>query len=492
MKDIFNKNPEAAAPAPGDGAVVIAAITSCTNTSNPYLLFAAGLLAKKAVERGMKVPAHVKTSFAPGSRAVAEYLKAAGLLKYLEQLGFYIVGFGCMTCIGNSGPLADEVAAAIRDNNLVAAAVLSGNRNFEGRIHSLVKANYIASPPLVVAYALAGSMTVDMAAAPLGVDDKGRPVTLREIWPSAEEIRAAMKAIRPQIFRNVYGDIGHGPDAWNAIPVAAGELFPWDSKSTYILEPPFFEGMTAEAIPPEPIVGARVLGFFGDSITTDHISPAGDFSEETPAGRYLLGKGVARRDFNSYGTRRGNHEVMMRGTFANIRLKNEMMEGLEGGWTLHLPDCAQMSFYDAAMQYRQEGTPLVILAGKEYGTGSSRDWAAKGVRLLGVRAVIAQSFERIHRSNLVGMGVLPLQFKEGQNAEQLGLTGDELFSIRDLGAHLHPRMEISVEALHRDGLKIRFNTIARLDTPVEVEYFLNGGILPAVARKMIATDSTEK
>ncbi len=492
LKDIFSKDPKTAAPAPGDGAVVIAAITSCTNTSNPYLLFAAGLLAKKAVERGMKVPAHVKTSLAPGSRAVAEYLKAAGLLKYLEQLGFYIVGFGCTTCIGNSGPLADEVARAIQENNLVAVAVLSGNRNFEGRIHSLVKANYIASPPLVVAYALGGSMNVDMAQGPLGLDDKGRPVTLRELWPSSEEIRAAMKSINPKIFRNVYGDIGRGPEAWNAIPVAAGELFPWDSKSTYILEPPFFEGMTTEAIPPEPIVGARVLGFFGNSITTDHISPAGDFSEETPAGRYLLGKGVGRRDFNSYGTRRGNHEVMMRGTFANIRLKNEMMEGLEGGWTLHLPDCARMSFYDAAMQYRQEGTPLVILAGKEYGTGSSRDWAAKGVRLLGVRAVIAQSFERIHRSNLVGMGVLPLQFKEGQNAEQLGLTGDELFSIRDLGAHMHPRMEISVEALHRDGLKIRFNTIARLDTPVEVEYFLNGGILPAVARKMINTDSTEK
>jgi aconitate hydratase len=328
---------------------------------------------------------------------------------------------------------------------------------------------------------------VDVAAGPIGLDDKGRGVTLPELWPSAAEIRAAMKAVRPDIYRKVYADIGSGNKAWNAIPVSAGGLFAWDSNSTYILEPPFFEDMTIEPIPPEPIVGARVLGFFGDSITTDHISPAGAFSEETPAGRYLLGKGVARADFNSYGTRRGNHEVMMRGTFANIRLKNELMEGLEGGGTLHLPDCARMTFYEAAMQYRQEGTPLVILAGKEYGTGSSRDWAAKGVRLLGVRAVIAQSFERIHRSNLVGMGVLPLQFKEGQNAEQLGLTGDELFSIRDLGAHLHPRMEISVEALHRDGLKIRFNTIARLDTPVEVEYFLNGGILPAVARKMIGS-----
>jgi aconitate hydratase len=443
------------------------------------------LLAKKAVERGMKVPAHVKTSLAPGSRAVAEYLKAAGLLPYLERLGFYVVGFGCTTCIGNSGPLPDEIARAIRENNLVAAAVLSGNRNFEGRIHSLVKANYIASPPLVVAYALAGSMTVDVANAPLGVDKKGRGVTLRELWPSAEEIRAAMKNINPEIFRRVYADIGRGNDAWNAIQARAGELFAWDSNSTYILEPPFFEGMTPEVFPPEPIVGARVLGFFGDSITTDHISPAGDFSEETPAGRYLLGKGVARAEFNSYGTRRGNHEVMMRGTFANIRLKNELMEGLEGGGTLHLPDCARMTFYEAAMQYRQEGTPLIVIAGKEYGTGSSRDWAAKGVRLLGVRAVIAQSFERIHRSNLVGMGVLPLQFKEGQNAELLGLTGDELFSIRDLSGEMRPRMEVSVEALHRDGIKIRFNTIARLDTPVEVEYYVNGGILPAVARKMV-------
>jgi aconitate hydratase len=492
LKDLYGKDPAQAAPAPGDGAVVIAAITSCTNTSNPYLLFAAGLLAKKAVERGLKVPAHVKTSLAPGSRAVAEYLRAAGLLACLEQLGFNIVGFGCTTCIGNSGPLPDEVARAIRENKLVAAAVLSGNRNFEGRIHALVKANYIASPPLVVAYALAGTMNVDLAGGAVGTGADGRPVALRDLWPGAEEIRAAMKAVTPEMFRKVYADIGRGDAAWNAIPVSAGELFAWDDKSTYILEPPFFEGMCVEPIPPEPIVGARVLGFFGDSITTDHISPAGDFSEETPAGRFLLGKGVARADFNSYGTRRGNHEVMMRGTFANIRLKNELMEGLEGGWTLHLPDCAQMTFYDAAMQYKQEGTPLVVLAGREYGTGSSRDWAAKGVRLLGVRAVIAQSFERIHRSNLVGMGVLPLQFKEGQNAEQLGLTGDELFSIRDLGAGLRPHREISVEALHRDGTKIRFNTIARLDTPVEVEYFINGGILPAVARKMATTDSKDQ
>jgi aconitate hydratase len=485
LKDIFNKDPEATSPAPGDGAVVIAAITSCTNTSNPSLLFAAGLLAKKAVERGMKVPAHVKTSLAPGSRAVAEYLTAAGLLEYLERLGFSVVGFGCTTCIGNSGPLSEEVARSIRDNNLVAAAVLSGNRNFEGRIHPLVKANYLASPPLVVAFALAGSMTVDIAEGPLGLDAQGRPVMLRELWPSPEEIRDAMKAVTPDIFRKVYADAGRGNDAWNAVSAPAGELFAWNSNSTYILEPPFFKDMTAEPIPPEPIVGARVLGFFGDSITTDHISPAGSFAEDSPAGRYLSAKGVARVDFNSYGTRRGNHEVMMRGTFANIRLKNEMLEGQEGGWTLHLPECSRMTFYDAAMQYRKEGTPLIVIAGKEYGTGSSRDWAAKGVKLLGVRAVLAQSFERIHRSNLVGMGVLPLQFKEGQNAEQLGLTGDELYSIRDLGNGIRPRMEATVEALHRDGTKTRFNMIVRLDTPVEVEYYVNGGILPAVARKMI-------
>jgi aconitate hydratase len=485
LKDIFAKDPDAASPAPGDGAVVIAAITSCTNTSNPYLLFAAGLLAKKAVERGMKVPAHVKTSLAPGSRVVAEYLKAAGLLPYLEQLGFYIVGFGCTTCIGNSGPLPEEIARAIRDNNLVVAAVLSGNRNFEGRIHSLVKANYLASPPLVVAYALAGSMTVDLAQGTLGMDAKGQPVCLRDLWPSAAEIRAAMGNITPEMFRKVYTDISKGGAAWNALPVAVGNLYGWDAQSTYILEPPFLAGMTPEPFPPEPIVGARVLGMFGDSITTDHISPAGDFSETTPAGMYLLRKGVPRAEFNSYGTRRGNHEVMMRGTLANPRLKNLLAEGLEGGWTVHMPDGAKVTFYDAAMQYRQDGVPLIILAGKEYGTGSSRDWAAKGVRLLGVRAVIAQSFERIHRSNLVGMGVLPLQFKEGQNAELLGLTGDEVFSIRDLGGNLRSKQEVTVEALHTDGVKIRFNTIARLDTPVEVEYFIHGGILPAMARKMM-------
>ena len=485
LKDAFGKDPDAPSPAPGDGAVVIAAITSCTNTSNPYLLFAAGLLAKKAVERGMKVPAHVKTSLAPGSRAVAEYLRAAGLLTYLEKLGFSIVGFGCTTCIGNSGPLPDEIARAIRGNDLVAAAVLSGNRNFEGRIHSLVKANYLASPPLVVAYALAGSMTVDVAEGPLGRDAKGKPVTLRELWPSGEEIRAAMRAVTPEIFRKVYADITQGNAAWGAIPVAAGDRYAWNPDSTYILEPPFLADMTPEPLQPEPIVGARVLGVFGDSITTDHISPAGDFSEETPAGRYLLRKGVAREEFNSYGTRRGNHEVMMRGTLANPRLKNLLAEGLAGGMTVHWPDEARETFYDAAMQYRQEGTPLILLAGKEYGTGSSRDWAAKGVRLLGVRAVIAQSFERIHRSNLVGMGVLPLQFKEGQNRELLGLSGDEIYSIRDLSGSIRPRQEISVEALHRDGIKIRFNTIARLDSPVEVEYFVNGGILPAVARKML-------
>jgi aconitate hydratase len=485
LTETFGRKTPATAGGLSDGAVVIAAITSCTNTSNPWLLFAAGLLAKKAAERGMKVPAHVKTSFAPGSRAAAEYLQAAGLLPYLERLGFHIVGYGCTTCIGNSGPLAEEVARAIRENNLVAAAVLSGNRNFEGRIHSLVKANYLASPPLVVAYALAGSMAVDLAGGTVGMDGNGRPVTLREIWPRAEEIRAAMRSVSPDIFRRVYGDVFTANEEWNRIPVQAGDLFAWDAASTYILEPPFFEEMPLAAPKAEPVVGARVLGLFGDSITTDHISPAGDFSVETEAGRYLLGKGVARADFNSYGTRRGNHEVMMRGTFANIRLKNGLMEGLEGGWTLHMPDCAQMTFYEAAMQYRREGTPLIVIAGKEYGTGSSRDWAAKGVRLLGVRAVIARSFERIHRSNLVGMGVLPLQFKEDQDADTLGLTGGELYSIRDLGVELRPRMEVSVEALDRDGKIVRFNTIARLDTPVEVDYYRNGGILPAVVRGMM-------
>jgi aconitate hydratase len=363
--------------------------------------------------------------------------------------------------------------------------VLSGNRNFEGRIHSLVKANYLASPPLVVAYALAGSMTADMGEGSLGQDATGQPVYLRDLWPSSAEIRAAMKTVTPEIFRKVYADISKGGAAWNAIPIAAGDRYAWNSASTYIHEPPFLADMTLEPFPPEPIVGARVLGMFGDSITTDHISPAGDFSEDTPAGRYLLRKGVARADFNSYGTRRGNHEVMMRGTLANPRLKNKLAADLEGGMTVHFPDGARMTYYDAAMQYRQEGAPLILLAGKEYGTGSSRDWAAKGVRLLGVRAVIAQSFERIHRSNLVGMGVLPLQFKEGQSAEMLGLSGDEIFSIRDLGAGLHPKQEVSVEALHTDGIKIRFNTIARLDTPVEVEYYVNGGILPAMARKMM-------
>ena len=481
LRETFGKDAPAAG-ALSDGAVVIAAITSCTNTSNPWLLFAAGLLAKKAVERGLHVPPHVKTSLAPGSRAVAEYLKAAGLLPYLEQLGFYIVGYGCTTCIGNSGPLAEDVARAIRDNNLVAAAVLSGNRNFEGRIHSLVKANYIASPPLVVAYALAGSMTADLATAPLGLGTDGKPVTLREIWPTAEEIGAAMRSVKPEIFQRVYAEVFSANPAWNAIPIREGVLFAWDPASTYILEPPFFAELTPEPIDPEPIVGARALGLFGDSITTDHISPAGDFTEESEAGRYLISKGVTRNDFNSYGTRRGNHEVMMRGTFANIRLKNLLAAGLEGGQTVHWPDGTAMSFYEAAMQYRREGTPLIVLAGKEYGTGSSRDWAAKGVLLLGVRVVIAQSFERIHRSNLVGMGVLPLQFKEGQSIKSLGLTGGELYSIRDLGKGLHPRMEVSVEALSHDGKIVRFNTIARLDTPVEVEYFRNGGILQAVVR----------
>jgi aconitate hydratase len=485
LQDTFGKDPAQASAAPGDGAVAIAAITSCTNTSNPSVLLAAGLLARKAVERGLRTPAHVKTCLAPGSRAVAEYLKAAGLLPDLEALGFYIVGFGCMICIGNSGPLPEETARAIRENNLVAVAVLSGNRNFEGRIHSLIKANYLASPPLVVAYALAGNITVDLATEPLGADSNGQPVYLKDIWPTNQEIRSAMESIRPEMYTRVYGDVFQANAEWNNIPAAGGGLFAWEKESLYIQEPPFFEDMTLDVIPPAPIVGARALGVFGDSITTDHISPAGEFSEDSPAGRYLLAHGVARADFNAYGARRGNHEVMMRGTFANIRLKNDIAKGLDGGWTMHLTDNAKMTFYEAAMQYQRDGVPLIILAGKEYGTGSSRDWAAKGVRLLGVRAVIAQSYERIHRSNLVGMGILPLQFGDGQNAAGLGLTGSELFSIRDISANLKPRQEVTVEALCPDGKKIRFQTVARLDTPVEVEYYRHGGILQAVLRKML-------
>jgi aconitate hydratase len=468
------------------GAVVIAAITSCTNTSNPSVMIAAGLLAQRAVERGLKVPPYVKTSLAPGSRVVTDYLERAGLLGPLTTLGFNVVGFGCTTCIGNSGPLPGEVVKAITGSDLVAAAVLSGNRNFEGRVHPYVRANYLASPPLVVAYALAGSVDVDLEHEPIGMDRDGKPVFLRELWPSSQEIQAAIEnAVTPDIFISKYSNVFSGNETWNAIQFKHSELYEWNPDSTYIQEPPYFIGLTRHIPSVQPIRKARALVFLSDSITTDHISPAGSFSAESPAGKYLVDNGVAPRDFNSYGSRRGNDRVMTRGTFANIRLKNRLVPGVEGGVTLHLPDGKQMSLYEAAMQYRLEEVPLVVLAGKEYGTGSSRDWAAKGTLLLGVKAVLAESFERIHRSNLVGMGVLPLQYKPGQNADALGLTGKELFTIEGLGDELSPRSEVTIQVEREDGTVMSFNAIVRMDTPIEVNYYRNGGILHTVLRSLI-------
>jgi aconitate hydratase len=470
----------------GHGAVVIAAITSCTNTSNPSVMLAAGLLAKKAVERGLSVPPYVKTSLAPGSKVVTEYLKAAGLMEPLEQIKFALVGYGCTTCIGNSGPLPPEVSKAVKEYDLVVAAVLSGNRNFEGRIHPQVRANYLASPPLVVAYALAGTVDIDLPNEPLGKDRAGKPVYLRDIWPTREEIVDAMnKAVRPEMFRQVYSNVWDGNETWNAIPVASGALYPWREESTYIQEPPFFTDLTADIPPITDIRGARVLVLLGDSITTDHISPAGDIPEDGPAGRYLIEHGLTKKDFNSFGSRRGNDRVMVRGTFANIRLRNLLVPGKEGGYTVHFPDREQMSIFDAATRYKQEGVPLLVIAGKEYGSGSSRDWAAKGTLLLGVKAVLAESYERIHRSNLVGMGVLPLQFQQGQNAASLGLTGEEVFDITGLGDHIQPRSEMTVTAAGADGKKKEFKVIARLDSEVEVTYYRNGGILPAVLRNFL-------
>jgi aconitate hydratase len=477
------------------GAVAIAAITSCTNTSNPSVMIAAGLLAKKAVERGLGVPSYVKTSLAPGSMVVTRYLEAAGLASYLDQLGFNLVGYGCTTCIGNSGPLPEEVVRTIEAGDLVAAAVLSGNRNFEGRINPYVRANYLASPPLVVAYALAGTVDVDLLTEPLGHDVEGQPVFLHEIWPSQTEIQEAVAAsLNAQMFETQYADVFNSNETWNAIPVpesagpagASGRsLYQWDATSTYIQEPPFWLDLTSEIPPLDDIQGARVLALLGDSVTTDHISPAGSIAADGPAGRYLLERGVTRRDFNSYGSRRGNHEVMVRGTFANIRLKNLLLPGTEGGVTLHLPSGEVMSIYDAAMRYRAEGTPLVVLGGQQYGTGSSRDWAAKGVYLQGVKAVIAESYERIHRSNLVGMGVLPLQFKEGENVTHLGLTGREVFDITGIAAGIEPGQEVIVRARRRDGSEVIFGAVARLDTPVEVAYYINGGVLHTILRKMV-------
>jgi aconitate hydratase len=484
--------PAAAAAAPvatvelDHGAVVIASITSCTNTSNPSVMIGAGLLAKKAVERGLRVKPWVKTSLAPGSKPVTEYLHHAGLTEPLDRLGFQLVGYGCATCIGNSGPLPPDVSSAVKERDLVVAAVLSGNRNFEGRIQSQVRANYLASPPLVVAYALAGTMKIDLTAEPLGQDPAGRDVFLRDIWPTGAEIQAAMlAAVKAESFRDVYADVFSGDQLWQAIQVPAGDRFAWSEDSTYIRHPPFFEGLSMESRPIADIAGARVLAVLGDSVTTDHISPAGSIPADSPAGKYLVAHGVQPKDFNSYGARRGNHEVMMRGTFANIRLRNQLAPGTEGGWTLHLPDGAQATIYDAAMQYKQEGVPLVVLAGKEYGSGSSRDWAAKGTVLLGVKAVIAESFERIHRSNLVNMGVLPLQFQPGVNAASLGLTGREAFAIKGIASGLAPMAELPVVATGDGSRAIEFTAVARIDTPEELSAFKAGGILPYVLRQLV-------
>ncbi len=470
----------------GHGAVVIAAITSCTNTSNPSVMLGAGLLARKAVEAGLKVPPYVKTSLAPGSRVVTAYLKEAGVLPYLEQLGFYVVGYGCTTCIGNSGPLSTEVARAIEEYDLVAASVSSGNRNFEGRINPYCRANYLASPPLVVAYALAGTVDINLEKDPIGTGTGGQPVYLRDIWPSHHEIVEAMNAaIKPEMFRAEYGNIFNSNEIWNAIDSGSGDVYAWDASSTYIQEPPFFVDMAPEPGPIQPIRGARALALLGDSVTTDHISPAGSIPVKSPAGQYLIEHGVAPEWFNSYGSRRGNDRVMTRGTLANIRLRNRLAPGTEGGYTTYLPTGEVTTIYDASVRYQAAGTPLIVLAGKEYGTGSSRDWAAKGVMLLGVRAVIAQSFERIHRSNLVGMGVLPLQFRPGEDADSLGLTGREIFSFEGLGDDLQPKSEITVRAEKEDGLVSTFRAIVRIDTPVEIDYYRNGGILQTVLRKLL-------
>ncbi len=463
------------------GDVVIAAITSCTNTSNPSVMLGAGIVAKKAVEKGLKVPPYVKTSLAPGSRVVTEYLNDAGLTEYMDKLGFNLVGYGCTTCIGNSGPLPAPVETAIREGDLIAAGVLSGNRNFEGRIHPWVKANFLASPPLVVAYALAGTVDIDLSTEPLGQDRDGNDVYLRDLWPTTEEIAVELdNAIRPDLFERMYSDIFDSP-AWEEIPVSGGDLFAWDEKSTYIQEPPFFMDMDTEAEPIKPIIGAKTLVKVGNSITTDHISPAGNIKEDAPAGLFLKANGVERKDFNSYGSRRGNDKIMTRGTFANVRFKNQLAPGTEGGFTKYHPTGEVMSIFDASLKYKESGTPLVALAGTQYGTGSSRDWAAKGTNLLGVKCVIAVSYERIHRSNLIQMGVLPLQYKDGDTADSLGLDGSETFDIH-VDDNVKARGEIKVTATKDDGTVIEFMTRCRIDTPVEVDYYRNGGILHTVLR----------
>jgi aconitate hydratase A / 2-methylisocitrate dehydratase len=466
------------------GSVAIAAITSCTNTSNPTVMVGAGLLARNAVARGLRVPPTVKTSLAPGSKAVTGYLEKAGLMAPLEQLGFALAGYGCTTCIGNSGPLDEPVAEAIEKNDLVTAAVLSGNRNFEGRIHPLARASYLASPPLVVAFALAGRVDVDLTTEPLGIDDDGKPVYLADLWPSLDEIRAVIRdSIDPELFRRTYASVFEGDDRWKALPIPAGDRYAWDPASTYVARPPFFEGLTMAPEPPTDIVGARVLAVLGDSVTTDHISPAGSIVPWAPAGQWLQEHGVSPLEFNSYGARRGHHEVLMRGTFGNIRLRNALASEGEGPYTVHLPDGEEGFIFDVAGRYRSEGVPQLVIAGKEYGSGSSRDWAAKGPLLLGIRAAIAETFERIHRTNLVGMGILPLQFLPGENLASLGLTGREAYTIRGVETPV-PRARLQVVARADEGRETTFEVICRIDGPIELDYYRNGGILPAVLRRL--------
>ncbi len=469
------------------GSVAIAAITSCTNTSNPAVMIGAGLLAKKAVERGLRVKPFVKTSMAPGSRVVTDYLTKAGLLPYLEALRFNVVGYGCTTCIGNSGPLPEPVARAVQDNNLIVTSVLSGNRNFEGRIHPQVRASYLASPPLVVAYALAGSVDVDLTQEPIGYDPDGEPVYLSDLWPTPDEVKAVLEAsVQPEMFVDKYGHVFEGDDRWQLLPIPAGNIYEWEADSTYVQEPPFFQDLSPEPAPVSDVAGARVLAMLGDSVTTDHISPAGSIPKSSPAGLYLQEHGVEQRDFNSYGSRRGNHQVMMRGTFGNIRLRNELVPGKEGDWTAHQPDGEVMRIYDASQRYQQDGVPLLVIGGKEYGSGSSRDWAAKGTLLLGVKAVIAESYERIHRSNLVGMGVLPLQFLPDEGRASLGLDGTESYDIQGIAAGLKPGQRLTVRARRADGGEHSFEVVVRIDSPIEVDYYRHGGVLQYVLRQLLA------
>ena len=471
------------------GAVVIAAITSCTNTSNPFVMIGAGLLAKKALQKGLKVKSYVKTSLTPGSRVVTDYLKKAGLLEPLAELGFNLAGYGCATCIGNSGPLEEEVVNAIQKSGLVTAAVLSGNRNFEGRVSPFTLANYLASPPLVVVYALAGTVDINLSTDPIGEDPEGNPVYLPDIWPSSEEIQTVIQeSVLPEMYSSRYADIWTHNKNWNSLESEAGLVYEWDEESNYLQEPPYFENMKGPNQPLEDISNARVLAVLGDSITTDHISPAGAIPRDGAAGKYLLARGVRNHEFNSFGSRRGNDRIMTRGTFGNIRLKNMLTPDVAGSFTLHLPDGEQMSIYEASVKYQQEKTPLIVLAGKEYGTGSSRDWAAKGPLLLGVRAVLAESFERIHRSNLIGMGILPLQFLDGQSYQSLGLNGKETFSIKGIKDINQPSTLLEVEAVKQEGQSIKFKVLSRIDTPLEIKYFKQGGIMNAILYDFLKTN----